>query len=161
MRCLRNRDHRMERPMDIRARASSKSRVAETPRESYRWIYRRPRFLRQQSNWPLLRSDPPRGNTGIPLAPVEKMPQARACEDGLAGIAWPIRDVANVARCVWAKQAGHSRRTKFLKCSRSSLLSNVKQRNSDCKRTWNYAGITRKQAYRKAAWRAGTISVPG
>src|ERR1700736_2562566 len=135
MHCLKNRSRWMERPMDIRVRASSKSHVVETQRESYRWIYRRPRFLRQQSDWTLLRSEPPRANTGIPLASVEILHRATACEDESAGVAWPIPDVANDAPCAPEKQAGHSRRTKFQKySSRSSMLSNVMQWKGGSKR---------------------------
>src|ERR1700737_189506 len=119
MRCLKNRLRWMERLMDIRARASSKSRVAETPIEPRRRIYPRPRFPQRQPDLLLPLCEPPEANTGIPPAPTEKSLRATACEDGLAGIKWPIPDVANDAQCVPEKQAAHSRHTKFLKYSRS------------------------------------------
>jgi hypothetical protein len=45
-----------------------------------------------------------------------------------------------------------------VRCSRSSLLSNVMQRKTESKQD---AGIRRKRAYPKEAWRAGTTLVPG
>ena len=144
--------------MDIRARASSKSHVAETPIESHRRIYWRARFPRQQSDSPLRQSESPQANTGSPLALVEKWLRATACEGESAGIVWPIPDVANVAQCAPKKPAGRSRRTKFLKCGQSSLL---KQCNAGDQRGQTERGITRKRAYLKATWLAGTISVPG
>jgi len=130
----------MEGPRDIRERGSSKSHAAETPIEWYLPIYRWPKSPQRPPDSPLHRSGPPQANTGIPLAFVEKPPQATACEDELAGIEWPIRGVANVAKYAWGKQADHSRRTKFLRCSRSSLLSNVMQRKTESKQAAELGG---------------------
>src|ERR1700686_4403377 len=123
----------MERPGDIRARVSSKSHAAETPRESHRQIYQRTRSRQRQLHLPLPLREPPQANREIPPAFVVNSPRATACEDELADNAWPIRGVADVVLCVPEKQAGHSRRIKFLKYSRSSLLSNVMQRKSESK----------------------------
>src|ERR1700688_744492 len=107
MHWTRNRRRGMERPMDIRARGSGKSHGAETPIELHRRIYRPTRCQRQQPDSQLRRSGPPPANIEIQPALPEKMPRARACEDELAGIEWPIRGVASVAQCVPEKHAGH------------------------------------------------------
>src|ERR1700731_2368514 len=100
--------------MGTRARASGKCHAAETPRASYRWIYRRVRYRQQQADAPLPQSEAPQANREIPPALVEKPPQAIACADELVGIVWPIRDVATGVQCVPQKQVGHSRHTKSL-----------------------------------------------
>src|ERR1700732_3463591 len=100
MRCSRNRPPWMERPMGIRARASSKSHVAETRIEWHRRIYRQPKSPRQKLHSPLLLNELAPANTEIPLALVEILLQATGCEDELAGSEWPIPGVADVARCV-------------------------------------------------------------